>query len=181
MTADDLDTAARDERGRRLTSTGRLVRSYRADNERSITTRYTPMDVRFWAKVEKASPDDCWLWKGKKQASGYGRFTTSDQRQISAHRIAWELTNGPIPEGLTIDHVRERGCTSRLCCNPAHMEPVSRGENSRRAARAKTHCINGHEFTEENTRWNKPRYPNGEPTRGCRACARERWRSRNAA
>lgn len=160
--------------------------SFRANTARSISTRFTPIEVRFWAKVQKAGDDECWLWTGKVSRNGYGRFNTPDGRQTCAHRVAWQLTNGPIPDDLTIDHVRARGCTSRLCTsrlcmNPAHMEPVTRGENSRRAARAQTHCVNGHEFNELNTRWDAPRGLNGQPRRACRACARDRWRNRNAA
>jgi hypothetical protein len=108
--------------------------------------RIEGQEERFWAKVAKA--DGCWLWTGAKDTSGYGNF-----QGIGAHRIAYQLTVGPIPEGLTIDHL----CRVRACVNPVHMEPVTRKENTWRGeGRAgkehrQTECIHGHPFDEANT------------------------------
>lgn len=127
---------------------------------------------RFWAKVRKT--DTCWLWIGGKNHYGYGSFQTrrgDGWFAAQAHRVAYEALVGPIPDGLTIDHL----CRNRACVNPAHMEPVTRGENVLRGESAaatharKTHCKYGHEFTPENTYT-----PPGRDVRMCRACIRER-------
>jgi hypothetical protein len=88
--------------------------------------------------------------------------------------LAYELVVGPIPDGLTIDHVKARGCRHRHCVNPAHLEPVTQAENNRRKdeqepltatrKRAQTHCHRGHPFDAANTIVRE----NG--TRQCRAC-----------
>lgn len=95
---------------------------------------------RFWPKVDKSG--ECWLWTGATSIKGYGIADGLDGRLNNAHRIAWELTNGPIPTGLTLDHtchdprVCRLGdrCPHRLCVNPAHLEPVTQKENVRRGA-----------------------------------------------
>lgn len=93
---------------------------------------------RFWAKVDKQTDDccDCWLWTACVMRSGgthpYGLFKVSEKNML-AHRVAYEMLVGPIPDGLVIDHL----CRQTLCVNPAHMEPVSQGENVRRGWRAR--------------------------------------------
>lgn len=113
---------------------------------------------RFWAKVDKsAGPDACWRWTGGTFNHGYAQFWF-EGRNVLAHRFAYELCIGPIPDGATIDHVRARGCRFTDCVNPAHLEPVTmrenllRGDTFQAANAAKTHCIHGHEFTPENTK-----------------------------
>jgi hypothetical protein len=69
----------------------------------------------------------CWTWTGAVQSRGYG--SCGYQRRIwSTHRLSYELLVGPIPSGLTIDHL----CRNKRCCNPAHLEPVTNLENIRR-------------------------------------------------
>lgn len=107
---------------------------------------------RFWAKVDRSYPTHCWIWTGTIAAQGYGR-THFRNKKIPAHRAAWELVNGPIPEGLVIDHL----CRNPPCVNPAHLEPVTNGENVRRglagwAAAARTHCPQGHPYSGSNLR-----------------------------
>lgn len=105
----------------------------------------------------------CVIWTGALSRYGYGRIIDKGA-PLSTHRVAYELLVGPIPEGLTIDHL----CRVTKCINPHHLEPVTNAENVRRAAQAKTHCVNGHEFTPENT-YSAPGNPN---CRHCRACRR---------
>lgn len=120
--------------------------------------------TRFWAKVEKT--DTCWLWTAA-LVKGYGRFYDTDMRPVGAHRWAYELLVGPIPEGLTIDHL----CRVRRCVNPDHLEVVTQRENVARVP-PKTHCPHGHAFTAANTYIRKPKADGLRPARQCRECAR---------
>lgn len=113
--------------------------------------------------------DSCWLWSGSLRSGGYP-ILWNGQRQVAAHRWSYEQHVGPIPDGLVIDHL----CRVRHCVNPAHLEPVTSRENTRRseltiASRnaAKTHCPSGHPYDEENTH-------QGKLGRYCRACLRGR-------
>ena len=135
----------------------------------------TPVD-RFWAKVNKT--DGCWRWTGYITREGYGRTATvvSGRRTTTmAHRLAYELLVGSIPDGLELDHL----CRVRNCVRPDHLEPVTGRVNRLRSPihfsalnAAKTHCKHGHEFTPENTR-TRPGHP-----RECRTCAREQQKER---
>lgn len=130
------------------------------------------VEERFWSKVARG--DGCWGWLGTLQTSGYGTFPIGRSGRVLAHRWAYEHLVGPIPAGLTIDHL----CRNRACVNPSHMEVVTRGENTRRALllRApKAQCAHGHDFTAENT---YVRPANSE--RACRACRRRIDRARRA-
>lgn len=127
---------------------------------------------RFWAKVEKT--ETCWIWTGGISANGYGNFWDGT-RQVGAHRFAYETFVGPIPEGLQIDHVKARGCTTRACVRPDHLEPVTGQENQARSdatPAGKVACPAGHPYDEANT------YVNRQGKRECRACHRDRARTR---
>lgn len=121
---------------------------------------------------------DCQIWTGANDR-GYGRIYV-DGRSARVHRVVWELKNGPIPDGLTIDHL----CRVRACINTDHMELVSGAENTSRAApfrprvsprQKSTHCKVGHEFTPENSG------SNGGGRRICLTCRRNKDEARRQA
>jgi hypothetical protein len=125
---------------------------------------------RFWSKVDKqGSPSahapelgPCWVWTASLTAYGYGQFGFR-KRVVRAHRVAYELSIGPIPQGLELDHL----CRVHECVNPSHLEPVTHKTNmSRGFFRLKTHCPQGHPYDADNTY-----VLNGE--RFCRACRHE--------
>lgn len=124
--------------------------------------------IRFWSKVAPPNRNGCRLFQGALD-DGYGRFWINGKLGL-AHRVAWELTYGPISPGLHLDHL----CRNRSCVNPEHLEPVSHAENVLRgegitAVNArKTHCKRGHELTEENTYRRRDRN-----TRACIKCQRD--------
>ena len=116
---------------------------------------------------------DCIIWSGAVNANGYGRVGSPLHGQTLAHRLAYMEAKGPIPEGLSIDHL----CRVKLCVNPDHLEAVTFAENTRRgiAARSpRTHCRRGHEFTPDNTKIGSDGY------RTCRTCFRDRDREAHA-
>lgn len=129
------------------------------------------VDDRFWAKVDKT--ETCWNWTAYRDPLGYGNFWPADKRMVLAHRFAFELLVGLIPEGLELDHL----CRNPSCCRPDHLEAVTHRENILRgigataANAAKTTCIRGHSLSEANLRIR----PDGG--RICRACRRVRARS----
>lgn len=124
--------------------------------------------ARFESKVAKSSATNCWEWLDYKTIYGYGHFSPVAGKTVRAHRFAYELWIGPIPEGLVLDHL----CRNRACVNPAHLEPVSVRVNTLRgigisAQRARqTKCSSGHEFTPENTG------TSSTGNRRCRTCER---------
>lgn len=126
---------------------------------------------RFARKMVRR-PDGCWIWTGATNDGGYGQLRADDRVQY-AHRLAYETFVGPIPDGLQIDHL----CRTRLCVNPAHLEPVTQRENilrgeSPQALRSRaTHCIAGHPLSGGNLYIR----PDGKG-RHCRTCQRRRNR-----
>jgi len=91
-----------------------------------ILLELTPQELaRFWAKVRKAEPDQCWPWIAKSITWGYGSWRVR-KTLFRAHRVAWVLTNRQqIEEGLDVRHL----CHNKACCNPAHLEPGTRKQN----------------------------------------------------
>lgn len=142
----------------------------------------TSVEQRFWPKVERS--ESCWRWLGALNQSGYGRISLGGRGSpmARAHRVAYELLVGTIPDGLDLDHL----CRNRWCVNPAHLEPVTRRENLLRGEtipasnQAKTHCPQGHELSGDNL----VPYEQSRGSRKCRTCynARQRaYRRANAA
>jgi hypothetical protein len=95
-----------------------------------VDVDYTTMTTRFMGKVDTKGAHECWLWTGA-TSGGYGMFSIKGA-MVYAHRVSYRIHIGPIARGLTIDHDREKGCTSTLCCNPAHLSCVTGGVNSSR-------------------------------------------------
>ena len=85
--------------------------------EPKYLNRYHPNTPEtFWLRVARADPDACWIWQGSKRPQGYGQLSYQG-RHTSAHRLAWTLTHGPIPDGLFVLH----RCDNPPCVNPAHL------------------------------------------------------------
>jgi hypothetical protein len=130
---------------------------------------------RFWPKVNKT--DTCWEWTGTTQKRGYGSILHRGKMQL-AHRLSWEMVNGPIPEGLVIDHL----CRNPRCVRPDHLEPVTNRENLLRGTgfpaenASKTECVNGHPLSGENLE----QYGTHRRCRICNREAMKRWRARRA-
>ena len=81
---------------------------------------------RFWSKVNKGAPDECWEWTAGKHRQGYGQFRLAGKTLLS-HRVVYELTHGELPEGKVVRHK----CDNTSCCNPDHLELGTQAQNIR--------------------------------------------------
>jgi hypothetical protein len=140
---------------------------------------------RFWVKVDKAGPvsahrpdlGPCWVWTATRNPYGYGQFYLSGGPLVVAHRWAWEQVNGPVPDGLVLDHL----CRHPACVHPEHLEAVTEAVNIQRGLAGdlkppllqREKCANGHELTPENRFLRKDR-PRKQYL--CRKCSAERQR-----
>lgn len=127
---------------------------------------------RFWTKVDKT--DGCWLWTAGTQSRGYGAIGYAPW---TAHKFSYLTQVGPIPVGLTINHI----CGVKRCVRPDHLEAVTYAENNQhahdtglaapsplsRTNAAKIACPAGHFYSDDNT------YTNPQGHRQCRTCKRE--------
>lgn len=118
----------------------------------------TPAIERLERHIERVPFSGCWIYMGALNQAGYGWIGVGgrDAGTDRAHRVTYKHYIGEIPKGLEIDHL----CRVRSCCNPAHLEAVTRKENCVRGEcgkktgakqRAKTHCKRGHEYNMTNT------------------------------
>lgn len=128
--------------------------------------------ARFWSNVTIGTDDCCWPWKLSIGSHGYGQVgwwdnTLRRSAMTTAHRVAWLASVGPIPEGMTVDHL----CHQRRCCNPAHLRLLSNVENARDNSQGrKMSCPAGHTYDLGNT------YVNPRGHRFCRQCVTDRRR-----
>jgi len=134
------------------------------------------VEERFWAKVDKT--DSCWVWTGATLRRGYGQIRIPVKKAKQAHRLSWEIHNGPIPDGMLVCHK----CDNPPCVNPAHLFLGTQSDNNKDCVRKgrhrswnafKMHCKRGHPLFGENLRIDKRSDgPNHKSTkRTCRKCA----------
>ena len=138
--------------------------------ERTLVKFASTLHRRLAARLVSDPETGCINWTGALSRDGYGLIKEGGRgsTNLGTHRLAYEIANGAVPAGLVLDHL----CRNRRCCNPEHMEIVTRRENTLRgespAARhaKQTQCKRDHAFTPDNTYVT----PNGR--RNCRACRR---------
>jgi hypothetical protein len=142
------------------------------------------LEERFWAKVDRGDPDECWTWLAYRRPDGYGSLRMGtlgvDRRNERAHRLSWTLANGPIPAGLLVLH----RCDNPSCVNPAHLflgtdqdnadDRQSKGRGVRNGNQDKTHCAHGHLLAGANV-YHRPR--GGRSCRACHQVAVRRYRA----
>jgi|SRR5579863_2592139 len=154
-------------------------------------SKLSPIE-RLLSRIE-VQPNGCWLYRGS-LTDGYGQMWDG-KRKVLTHRFSYEYFKGPIPSEVITDHLCHKPtecgggstCPHRACANPDHIEPSTHAKNSSKGRsirnssqamepawkaaaarnRAKTHCVQGHEYTEENTYWWKG-------GRSCLICRRGR-------
>lgn len=113
---------------------------------------------RFWSSVDKTT--DCWTWTRSKR-NGYGQFAITSKDVRYAHRHAWELLRGEIPEGMMLDHI----CGNRACCNPDHLRVVTNAQNCQNKTilqGTNTSGYNGVGYSKHADKWRARVHHNGK-------------------
>lgn len=100
---------------------------------------------RFNAGVMKGRRDQCWPWKGCTNAAGYGRMSAGRKTQLKAHRVAWVIAHGQIPESICVLH----RCDTPACCNPAHLFLGTKKDNTKDMLQKKRGSAPPHSYGED--------------------------------
>lgn len=146
----------------------------------TYSQRFKTLEERLMSKVDVDDDTGCWLWTGAIDRYGYGQIGV-EGRVTGVHRASYSTFVGPIPEGLTIDHL----CRVRRCLNPEHLETVTSRENTLRGdtiqARnaAKSRCPKGHPY--DVVQWRKLKSGSLGIHRKCSTCRREQDAARRLA
>lgn len=158
---------------------GLCIKHYQRLSSRGTTADPKDIESRFWDKCE-IQDNNCWEWKGYINPGGYGNFGSETGKVMLTHRWTYSRFVGDLLEGMEIDHL----CRNTKCCNPEHLEQVSRNVNMERtvglrfnnyAKGDRQFCSKGHEMTEENRYKRKGRINSYI----CRTCAQEYHREWN--
>ena len=162
---------------------GRAVASPHGNRPRVVTLRMGGYRYRDDAeRIERNTErdGDCLVWTSTRRPDGYGVVNVRG-RVVRAHRLAWEIVHGPIPDGLDVLH----GCDNPPCCAIEHLRLGSDQDNTddkmergrqRKPWTERTHCVNGHALTDDNV-YHPPKRPTH---RHCRICLAERDRNRRS-
>jgi hypothetical protein len=122
-----------------------------------------PVDQRILARVNIDPTTGCWMWTGASWANGYGYMQVDGLRGVGAHRVAYSLWVGEIPDGHHVHH----DCEQPACVNPQHLRALSPADHEAHHASTRTTCAAGHPWDDANTRIDSRGH------RKCRACHRE--------
>jgi len=102
----------------------------------------SPLKLRLFAKIAlPSSPEACWIWTASRQTAGYGRIGTGvGKGMVLAHRLVFELYNGPLEPRDLVDH----RCHNRQCVNPEHLRAVTVKQNGEHRAGPQVNSTTGH-------------------------------------